>query len=58
MMLRYEEDETDDDRHDDDRPTERVSWEPRDECDEEIIYRLIDERRDEPPERSWDVTRE
>jgi hypothetical protein len=50
MMLWYEEDETDDDRHYDDRPAERVTREPRDERDEEIVYRLIDERRDEPSE--------
>ena len=45
MLLWHEEDETDDKCDDDDGPTERVSRDPGDECDEQIIDRLIDYSR-------------
>jgi hypothetical protein len=42
MMLWDEEYETDDDRDDDDRPSEWVPWEERQEGYEEVVDRLID----------------
>ena len=45
MLLWDEEDETDDERDDDDSPAELVTRDPGDECDEQIIDRLIDYSR-------------
>ena len=42
VVLRNEEDETDDDRDDDDCPTEWMTWDPCEQCDEEVVDRLID----------------
>jgi hypothetical protein len=53
VVLRDEEDETDDDRDDDDRPSKWMTWDPSEECDEEIIDRLIDRHR----EKTSDHTR-
>ncbi len=52
-MLWYEECEADDERDDDDRPSERVSWEPCEERDEKIVNRAIHQCRQEWSQCPW-----